>query len=319
VTQISTSSDYAIRARLQGAMDQANQRRQGNVGDKIEPRPTRPQIVPVPANVSGFSIAADAYKAKFDADRLRNLKTNLPVEVAQMKDAATRFQENSFGRVVAGGAGSQLDGLRGLAGVNSRNPIDQQGLGMITDRNGMLSEDPKTQEGESAKDSDWVDAISNFASSVFGSIVGKFEHPAVPAWSLLTAPGGTGTEDGPANIGEAVKAFGRMSNGEYYHEGMKDVDDGTKEPVPDDTANSGGPRIITQNDIRGLEARRNAAGEPTGDEGTTGGAINTGANGAGKTAGQSEPVNDFTPTVAVTQFDSVGLEARRMSRILIIR
>lgn len=305
----------SIRARIQAAAGRVAARTEESTGKTTGARANRPSV-PAPANLPGFTEAASAYRAKFDADRL---KAKLEVDAGQVKDRGTRFQESNFGRSVTGGGGSQLDALKGAESVRSRNPIDQQGLGMVTGRNGMLSDDPAAEKGDEGGSRSWTDAISDFASNAFGAIVGKLEFPAFPAWSFLSGPGSTGTEDGPANIGEAVKGFGRLGRGEYYHEGMKDVDDGTKEPLPDDTAGSGPPRLVTKGDLKGIQARLDAAKESTGEEGSSGGAINTGANGAGKTGSLIIPATEVAGRAAVTAVDIKGIEARIQSRINIVR
>lgn len=311
--------DYSVRARLRAAADRKKEDANNDTRDKSPARvSSQPRIQaagPQAGDLPGFARISEAYRAKVDSSRL---KTKLEVEIAAIKDRATRFQEANFGRVTNSGAGSQLDGLRGLAGARSRNPVDQQGLNMVTGRNGMLSENPAEGKGKEneTKERSWKDAVSNFFSAAFGTIVGKLEFPAFPAWGFLTAPGSTGTDDGPQNIGEGAKAFGRMRNGQYYHPGMKDVD--TEEPVPDDLANSA-PVVITRGDIKGIMARRNAAVEPVDDQAGSGGPVNTGANGTGRTASLAQPVNDFTASAAVTRFDPKGLEARIQSRILTTR
>ena len=304
----------STRAQLQAAAERIAKKEDSP--PKAEASPKGRESVPAPANLPGFADAASAYRAKFDATKL---KAKVDGAVTESKDRATRFQESNFGSTIAGGAGSQLDALGGAAGAHSRNPLDQQGLGMVTGRSGMYSEDPEAGQTEESSSGSWTDAVANFASNAFGAIVSKLEFPALPAWSLLTGPGSTGTDDGPENIGEAVKGFGRLGRGEYYHEGMKDVDDGTKEPLPDDTAGSGPPRLITEDDLKGIQVRRDAAKETTGEEGSSGGAVNTGANGAGKTGSLTIPATELAASSAVTAVDIADIEARMLSKINVIR
>lgn len=277
-----------------------------------------PAIAPAVAAAINNNAVADNVKSKVVGitERLKNLEAKSIADLHQVKDAAGRFQ-NNFGHVSGGNSpgNSAIDTLQGISGPGrSRNPIDQQGLGIVGDRNSHVSEDPAAGEPKKSNDSpDWWGGVKEAFGEIVGEVAGAFGGAA---WDILSA---NDTPEGKKDEANGIIGVFRQgktgTSNENAASQLKDIDYGG-EPLPDDQTPSG---VVYGHDIKGINARKGAAGEPTGDEGSTGGAVNTGANGTGRQASLGQPVPDAVTGVAVTARDIQAIQIRLESRINVIR
>lgn len=275
-------------------------------------------IAPAVAAAINTNAVADSVKNKVAGitERLKNLEAKSIADAHQVKDAAGRFQTN-FGHVSGGAsAGTTIDSLRSIGSGHSRNPIGQQGNGFVGDRNSRLSEDPKTgEQGAKSNDSpDWWGGVKEAFGEIVGEVAGAFGGAA---WDILSA---NDTPEGKKDEANGIIGVFRQgktgTSNENAASQLKDIDYGG-EPLPDDQTPSG---VVYGHDIKGINARKGAAGEPTGDEGSTGGPVNTGASGTGRQASLGQPVPDAVAMgVAITARDIQAIQIRLDSKINVIR
>lgn len=267
--------------------------------------------------------------SRVNTARLGNLKQRIDgLNSSQLRGAKDRFFAGAFGEgFSAGKIGTQLGQLRGTAGGRSRNPLDNLGSNLMPGRGGMLSDgekDPKkTDEKPDGKKERGIFArVGDFFKAAFGKVVGAVGGPvAGTAFSALSAPGATGTPDGPANIGEGVKTFHRMARGEYYRKDMKTIIDGLdKVPNPEDDGGSSA-NVLTPENIKAIKARRKAVSEPVDDGAGSGGPVNQGATTAGRNGQVGQWVSEFgsTATRSLTSAQTKDIIARLNSRINIVK
>lgn len=257
---------------------------------------------------------ADSTKNKLEtvSDRVKTLEAKSLAAAHQVKDAATRFQENNFGGVVGNSnPGSALDVIQGSGVGRSKNPLDQQGLGMVGSRNGQVSEDPKGEQTTWEKVGDTAKSVADWA---YGAVSGVLDGMA---WTILTS--NTDTPDGKKDEANGIIGIHRHGKHSTVNSNetdqMKEVDtDGTPNPL-DDTPSG----HVYGHDIKGIDAKKGSKGEPTGDEGSTGGPVNTGANGTGRTGSLVIVDPDLAATTAVIAEDFRALRVRIESKINVIR
>ena len=272
-------------------------------------------------NQAAQSNVSEAAKNKISsvADRVKLLEAKSLADAHQVKDAGTRFQDNNFGRVVgANSPGSTIDVLRGSGAAHSRNPLDQQGNGFLGDRNSKLSEDPKAggEQKSSGTSPDWWEGFKEAAGEIVGEVAGTIGGFA---WDVLNA---NDTPEGKKNEFNGILGLVRQgrtgSINENESEQLRNIDYGG-EPRQDDETPSG---KIYGSDLKGIAAKKGAAGTPTGEENTSGstGPVNTGANGTGAQGAVSQPVPDqLVSRVAVTARDLQSIQVRIDSKINHVR
>ncbi|MBY0374523.1 MAG: hypothetical protein K2Q23_11050 [Bryobacteraceae bacterium] len=257
---------------------------------------------------------ADSTKNKLEtvSDRVKMLEAKSLAAAHQVKDAATRFQENNFGGVVgSSNPGSALDVIKGSGVGRSRNPLDQQGLGMVGSRNGQVSEDPKEEK------STW-DTVKEAAKTIADWAYGAVSGPADgAAWTIITS--NTNSPDDKKNEFNGFLGLVRQgrtgTSNENAREQMKAID-GDLTPNPEADTPSG---HVYGHDLKGIDAKKGSKGEPTGEEGSTGGPVNTGANGTGRTGSLVIVDPDLVATSAVVAEDFRAMRVRIESKINVIR
>lgn len=266
--------------------------------------------------------------SRVNTAKLGNLKQRVDgLRSSQIRGAKDRFFSGAFGAgFSAGKVGTQLGQLRGAAGGRSRNPIDNLRSNLMPGRGAQLSEDKtdpkKTDDKPTGKKRGFWASAGDFVKSVFGSVVSAVAGPAGgTAFSALSAPGATGTPDGPANIGKGVKNFHRMARGKYYRKEMKAIlKHVDKVPNPDDDGGSSA-KALTSANIKAIKARRNAVSEPVDDDGGSGGPVDQGATPAGRNGQVGQWVSEVgsAATRSLTSMQIKAIAARLNSRINIVK
>ena len=256
--------------------------------------------------------------------KLKNLKEKLQVEVAAVRSAGVRFNDQNFTGTRADAAGSLMDGIRSGSGSRDQNPLPSQADQMIIGRGAQVSDDPATPDSQ---DTGVIDAVKNFFGSVVGSILSgagtrsAAGGAASGAAGSITGAAGTiltanGTPEEKRNEFEGFLGLFRQGAKGTIHAGnAKDLDDlEYQTPLPDDMGSSG-PKVVTKDDIKGIKARRGAAGEPEEESSGSSGPVNNGANGTGKFGSLSQPTAESSSGTRVTTFDAKGIQTRIESRI----
>jgi len=294
--------------------------------------PTTPKVPAVTAASKTPAIAkAPATKAitpavtQVNTAKLKNLKDRLGVDLKAAGAGAKgdRFIRDNFGNL-PGRAGSLMDGLKGKASDHDKNPLSSlpAGGGMVTTRGAAASDDPAD-----AGDTSLLDDVINWAMSVLGTgtggpgtqsgagtaasgTAGSF---ASTAFGIMTANTGS-PEDKKNEANGIIGIFRQGKKGTSNENAASQLDQVEyQEPVPDD-AGTGSSGIITRADIKGLQARKNKAGEPVEEDSGSTGPVNTGANGTGKLGSLAQPVGDNAPVRAVAE-DARAMQVRINSRI----
>lgn len=255
--------------------------------------------------------------------KLKNLKEKLQVEVAAVRSADVRFNDQNFAGTRADAAGSLMDGIRSGSGSRDQNPLPSQADQMIIGRGAQVSDDPATPD---SGDPGLFDAVQNFFGSVVGSILSgagtrsAAGGAASGAAGSFTGAAGTiltanGTPEEKRNEFEGfLGLFRQRTDGTINQAAASQMPTEYQTPLPDDMNNSG-PKVVTKDDIKGIKARRGAAGEPEEESSGSSGPVNNGANGTGKFGSLSQPTAESSSGTRVTTFDANGIQTRIESRI----
>jgi hypothetical protein len=116
-----------------------------------------------------------------------------------------------------------------------------------------------------------------------------------------------------ATGGDIIGAIGSWLGSLGGGNGQQGGNKGT--PLPSDVSNDTSG-VITAAEIKGILAKLNSRGTPTGEEATTGGAINTGASGTGSLGSKATFTQDAVRTsFNVTARDMLSLVVRLTSRV----
>jgi hypothetical protein len=261
---------------------------------------------PLASSLNGTVI--ERLSPQINTGRLAQLAENLDtLKVAAGKTAGQRFTDQAFGPGgVSQQAGSLLDGLRGLGGGHSRNPLDNALAGnFIGSRNARISSDPA--DGEQ-KPSRW-ETFKNWASSVATSLLGTVGGGAT---TVVTA-----NTDSPASKADEFRgwaAFRDMATGAYGERILSYSNDKTPNP---DAAESGGPTVITRADLNAIHARLGQRVIPAdGAEAGSGGPVDTTSpNGAGGVPTQALYTDVQTNANVFNRIDAIGIQARIDAKI----
>jgi hypothetical protein len=230
--------------------------------------------------------------------------------------ARDRFFESAFGtNNVSDGSrtvGSVLDQIEGMSGSRSRNPLDNQGSGLIFSRNGMLSDgDADGQECEKMQEK------LGKAAEEFGEVTGALVTIGAGAALVIFGVSPPGWVVGAlAGAGAASGAFVLGGKGAQATADTNDCPKDGKggEPVEHDVPRSDS-RIVTQEQVNGLMARFGGKSEP----------VDNGSGGSGgpvavpKTTQQGEWVEGSSNRAsAVTRIQLKGIEAKLNGNITLI-
>ena len=278
--------------------------------------PVTPKIVSAP-NISSVKTPAAPKMVKtarqIDMGKLKNLKEKLPLEIPELKTRAVfvngevknvaggirgdDFIRDNFGQTGPDKPGTFVDTLKAEPVGRDRNPLSGNPLdNMITTRGGSVSENPNgggKQDGNSQPSRN-----VSFDGAVIskGGVTYLDNRPNVAAPFIPNDP-------------IVSTGYGTSSPASKLRQGNK------KEPAPDDNDSSGAPRV-TKDDIKGIEAFKNRHSTPTDEESSSGGHINTGANGTGRADSLSQPAGDgVRSAVRMTAEDMRAMQVRINARI----
>ncbi|MGV3664375.1 MAG: hypothetical protein ACO1TE_29655 [Prosthecobacter sp.] len=266
--------------------------------------PAAPKVVaapkvPVMKAAAAAKIPNVALKAgsAINTGRLNNLKQKVQIDSSRFTAVGGkggRFISDNLGNAAATKRpGSLVDGLKQGASTagEGRNPLSGNPLdGMRGGRNGQMSDD-------GSKKSSTV----NFSTTVKNKDGSESTHYP-DGTEMRSYPNGTviyTDEKGKQHYmpGKGVAApfvpNTPMMGGSSDPVRRATVNGSTaKTPTPDGE-DSGGTAVVTKDTIRGILARKNSTSEPAqGEGGSSGGPVNTGANGTGKSGSLSQPVAD---------------------------
>ncbi len=261
---------------------------------KVVSVPKAPVVkAPVVAKVPNVAIKPGS---AINTGRLNNLKQKVQIDSSKFSavgGAGGRFVSDNFGNAAAKKPGSLMDGIKqGSSGGRDRNPLAGSQLdNMRGDRNGQVSDDSKKSStvnfSTTVKNKDGSES-THYSD---GSSMRSYENGTV----IYTDEKGKSTYMPGRGVAAPFVPTRPMFNGSTEPPKRSTVNgstgSGAKTPTPDDNGDSG-TTVVTKNDFRGINAKKNGTSEPSQDEAGSGGALNTGANGTGKTGSLSQPVAD---------------------------
>ena len=175
-------------------------------------------------------------------------------------------------------------------GSERRNPVT--GAGSLSDFAG----------GGSGRYSEGGKGSSTATHHQDGSTTLKYaDGTTIDVWKdgTIVTENPDGTTEVDSGNNSPTKVYGK--DGQYVGTkpgtGTAGGGQGTKEPIDDATGSGGSGRpVVTAETLRGLNSRRTSTGEPTGDEGTSGGAVDHSKTREGKLGQVGQPVADSPAT-----------------------
>lgn len=231
--------------------------------------------------------------------------------------AQNRFLQDAFGASNVGTSiGSVLDQLRGLGSTHSRNPLAEAYNGML-DQSGWVSEgeDDPSQPAEGKNTQEELGKAAEQFGEVAQAVGVLFAGAALvaggpPGW-LAGIAAGVGFGGALFELGgKAAQATSGKDNDSVKTNGKGG------EPIVQDVP-TGGPTILTKDQVRGLAGRLGGKGEPVEDPGTGG---SGGPVVMPKTTLQGEWVGDnAVQSQVITSAQVKGIVARIEGNITIVK